>query len=123
MANNFVVEAPDFDDPSKIIRLGINASWVNENKVAGRYQRIFDFWPLIRGVPPPVNNIGYHEGGDMSGHIGLMGTHAMARGLERPIGDADNGDGIYVLLSKPTYHYEYEVGMVCLAKRLECPKN
>ena len=63
------IEAPGFDNAGETVLLTVSKSWLMQNAVHGRRHRLMEFWGLIAKDPPPVNGIGYHEGG-----LGLKGT-------------------------------------------------
>lgn len=117
------VEAPSFDDPMKQMILAVDGSWVKQNAGYHRIQPLFDFWTLVKGVPPPVNLIGHHENYKLPELLGLKAAHALFSGLERPLDESHNGDGIYVFLTLPKVLYRHVADMACLAKLRDAPKN
>ena len=116
------VEAPHFDDPSKTVRLAVSQSWVSTNAAHARIQPLFDFWALVKGVPPPVNNIGFHEKdwGTIILH-GVKEAHVVFRGLCRPLDGDDHEGEVYVFVSLPKYIYTFESHMACVAKAIPFP--
>lgn len=88
--------------------------------------RIYESQYLICGMPPYVNNIGYHEKEDVpetESWGGIKDAKYLFRGLERPR-DCENGDKVvYVYISHPKYVYEHIPSMVCCAKRELAPDN
>lgn len=115
--------APSFDDPKKVMRLAVDATWVLNNAAHARRQPLMDFWALVQGTAPPVNNIGYHEAGVLPELPGLRATHALFCGLKRPIDDTDHDGEVYVFVTLPTVMYRYLADMVCVAKAREVPRN
>lgn len=68
--------------------------------------------------------MGHHEGYKTFDDIcGLMATHTVYKSIQRPIGDSDNGNDIYIYMSSPTYTYKYIPDMVCLSKRVPPPSG
>lgn len=120
---NLTVVAPSFDDPGKQVTLEVDASWILANAAYARRQPLMDFWALVQGTAPPVNNIGYHEGGTLPDLPGLKAAHALFCGLKRPIDDADHDGEVYVFVTLPKLVYRYLADMVCVAKVREAPKN
>jgi hypothetical protein len=116
------VKAPHFDDPSKTVLLAVSQSWVATNAAHARIQPLFDFWALVEGVPPPVNNIGFHEKNAPSVALhGLLGTDVVFRGLCRPLDGDDHEGEVYAFVTRPGHIYTYEAHMVCVAKARPFP--
>ena len=118
-----IVEAPGFDDASETVQLTVSKSWLMQNAIHGRHHRLMEFWGLIAKEPPPVNGIGYHEGGRTPKLLGLDAAHALFRGIERPIDDSEHGDDVYVYVCQPQFLYKFVVHMVCVAKLRRGPAN
>ena len=121
--DDLTVRSKSFDDPSKAMTLEVDAGWVRQNARHARIQPLFDFWALVKGEPPPINCIGHHEGYVFPELSGMWGSHALFRGLKRPVDVSDEGDGVYVFLSMPPVFYRSIGDMVCLAKLRDAPKN
>src|SRR5690606_24907196 len=89
--------------------------------------KIFEFSYNICGMPPPVNNIGYHEretgAEDREADLGLVNASAIFRGINRPFIDDGFDSNVYVFVCKPRFTYKYVPHMVCAAKRIEAPSN
>lgn len=117
------VLAPSFDDPEKLMKLAVDASWILNNAAHARRQPLMDFWALVQGSAPPVNNVGYHEGGTVPDLPGLKAAHALFCGLKRPIDDADHDGEVYVFVTLPKEMYHYVADMVCVAKAREVPRD
>lgn len=54
---------------------------------------------------------------------GMRNTHAIFKGLKRPMNDDGLDKDVYVYILKPMYTYRYKPGMVCVAKRFPAPQN
>lgn len=121
--DEYVVEAPSFDDPNVPMTLDVSASWVRQNAIHGRQQPLMDFWSLVYGAWPPVNNIGYHEDSSAIELPGLKGSHALFCGLKRPMNSSSDESDIYVFVSDPAYLYRYIPDMVCVAKLRPSPRH
>ena len=121
--DDVTVEAPGFDDPQVKVRLGVDASWVRLNAIHARLQPLLDFWALVKGMAPPINCIGYHEGYVPQDLRGLSAAHALFCGLKRPLDDTTNGDHVHIFLTSPPILYGSVESMVCLAKARPAPKN
>ena len=117
------VNAPSFDDPEQTAIFGVDRSFVESNTAAGRRQILLNYWPLVAGKAPPVNNLGVHEGTHIPAFPGLMAAHAIFAGLERPLKSDDNGEEIYIYLTKPEYFYRLIPSMTCIAKLENSPDN
>ncbi|WP_157046550.1 hypothetical protein [Roseovarius sp. 217] len=120
---DYTIAAPHFDDQNEMMKLDVSASWVKQNAIHLRRQSLMDFWTCVKGCAPPVNNIGYHEDGRKVVLKGMLASHAVYRGLERPIDGSDNGEEVYVFISSPSTFYRYVPHMVCVAKSCPSPKN
>ena len=121
--DDLTVEAPSFDNPEVMKKLGVDASWINLNAIHARRQPLFDFWALVKGAPPPINCIGHHEGYVFPDLPGLKSAHALFSGLRRPIDTSHNGDDVYAFVTLPKVLYISVVDMVCLARMHQVPKN
>lgn len=86
---------------------------------AGIKHRLFLFWGCVAGKPPPVP--GMSDGPE--GLLGLFEAHACFRGVRRPLGQDDAGDGFVVYILKPRYFYRYRASMSCVAVRDELPPD
>lgn len=118
------VEAPHFDDPNLTMTLAVSQSWVATNAAHARRQPLFDFWSMVKGVPPPVNNIGFFEKDAPPITLtGMKESHVVFRGLCRPLDGDDHEGEVYVFVSKPSYIYTYEAHMACVAKARPFPEG
>lgn len=109
-----------------LVTLDIDRERVQKLAAVGRRSALFELLYNVCGIVPPVNNIGYHERHEppfQDGWGGLKHTHAIFKGLRRPM----NGDGVdrnvYIFVVSPKYTYRYEAHMVCTAKRHAAPKS
>lgn len=118
-----IIEAPGFDDASETVLLTVSKSWLMQNAVHGRRHRLMEFWGLIAKERPPVNCIGYHEGGLVPKLPGLEVAHTLFRGIERPVEESKHGDDIYVYVCQPQQLYKFVAHMVCVAKLRAAPVN
>ncbi|MEM9100183.1 MAG: hypothetical protein AAGC79_16835 [Pseudomonadota bacterium] len=120
---DLTVTGPGFEDKDIQIKLSVSSSWISQNAVHRRRQPLLDFWSLVKGEVPPVNNIGFHEDGIFPDLLGLNDAHTVFRGLERPLDDDDSAERIYIFLMQPTVHYGLITDMACIAKLRKAPAN
>lgn len=85
-----------------------------------RRQPIFDFWSIIAGVPPPINNV--------RGVLPLMRldqAHACFRGANRPLAEDDNAADCVAYALKPRFFYRFDIkqAMSCVAWSCEVPED
>lgn len=119
------VKAPSPDKSGGLIDIAVSVARVRQLAAAGRNNDIFAMFYNLCGVVPPVNNIGYHEQGDVFPDAwgGLKHSHVIFKGLQRPFHE-ENGDSIvYIYGVKPGYVYKYEPNMACVARRIDAPRN
>lgn len=117
--------APSLDGKG-LVTLTIAQERVQQLSKVRRLTPLFELFYNVCGVRPPVNLIGHHEK-DLppfpDGWGGLRHTHAIYRGIRRPM----NGDGfdhdVYIYVVQPRYVYRSIVDTACLAKRYDAPKD
>lgn len=85
---------------------------------AGKRQGVLQFWSIIRGIAPPVPNIGIGQPGlPNHGLSSLLDAHACFKGVRRPLAEDDAGAQCVAYVIKPRFVYVYrptpEHGMVC----------
>lgn len=87
--------------------------------------QIFEAYYNLCGLLPEVNNIGYHEQADPfpDNWGGIRRAHLIYKGLKRPCKTHGQDSEFYIYVTKPRFRYEFQGGMVCVAKRVEAPAN
>ena len=117
--------APHPKRHGELILLSIGGERVRETASLGRYNSLFELDYNICGVPPDVNNIGYHEREDNfpDSWGGLKHCHVIFKGIKRPFQEKGLDGSVYVYVASPRYVYKYEPHMVCVAKRIKAPLN
>lgn len=86
----------------------------------GRRQPAFDFWSVIAGQPPPVNNVR-----PVLPLMRLDEAHACFRGIKRPLAEDNDGHEVVAYVSKPLkfYYYDVRMAMSSLASPGEVPND
>jgi len=122
---DLVITGPSLDDQNAEATYDVAGDFVKQLAVHLRRQPLLDFWALVKGTSPPVNNIGYHEGEgyDCPDLTGLKGATALFRGIERPHAANANGNDIYVFICPHKFMYRLIADMVCPAKHAPSPNN
>lgn len=120
----FETVSPSPDGGNRMITLTVDAERVRQLAASRRTTALFELAYNVLGKVPPVNNIGYHEQSAFPDHWGGMRhTHAIFRGLKRPMNDHDLDGAVYVYVLSPRFTYRYIADMACTAKRFEAPEN
>ena len=119
----FETEAPSPDRADRMVKLVVEPERVRQLASLSRKTPLFELCYNVCGFRPPVNNIGYHEEGEyFPDHWGgLKHTHAIFRGLKRPMTEEGLDGTIYVYLVSPRFTYRFFPHMVCCAKREKAP--
>lgn len=86
----------------------------------GRRQPVFDFWSIIAGQPPPVNNVRA-----VLPLIRLDQAHACFRGANRPLAEDDTAADCVAYVLKPRNFYRFDIkqAMSCVAWPCEVPSD
>lgn len=118
----FEASAPSPAGDHTLIVLAVESERVRQIAKLGRKTPLFELLYNVCGILPPVNNIGYHEADLFPDHWGgMQHTHAIFKGLRRPMNNHGLDDRVYVYLLQPKYTYKYCADMVCVAKRFPAP--
>jgi hypothetical protein len=120
---DLTVNGPKLEEKDDIGNFDVSGDFVKQMAVHMRRQTLLDFWSLIKGELPPVNNIGYHEKFEFPKLKGLLAANALFKGIKRPHGADDNGDNIYIFICPHKHMYRLIADMVCLAKYGKSPEN
>lgn len=121
--DNINIKGPSFDDPNVSVIYDVSDDTIKQFEYHARRQPLLDFWTLVKGEKPPVNNIGYHENFREINLKGLMGATALFKGIERPYAENNNGDEIYIFICRFEYMYKLIPDIVCIAKYDKSPEN
>lgn len=118
----FEALAPSPAGDHTLISLAVEPERVQQIAKLGRRTPLFELIYNVCGIRPPVNNIGYHEDDLFPDNWGgMQHTHAIFKGLRRPMNNHGLDDRVYVYLMQPRYTYKYVPNMVCVAKRHPAP--
>jgi len=120
----FEAAAPSPDGGNRMITLAVDAERVRQLATSRRTTALFELIYNVLGKVPPVNNIGYHEKSVFPDNWGgMIHTHAIFKGLKRPMNDHELDGAVYVYLMSPRFTYRYIADMACTAKRFDAPKD
>lgn len=101
----------------------VSEVYMKRHGAAGRTNKLVEYWSLIVGVKPPMNNIGKHENFKEFPLSGMKDAHALYRGIKRGCNENSDGSDVFIYLIKPQYHYELIPDMVCMAKCSPVPDD
>ncbi|WP_143149196.1 hypothetical protein [Hyphomicrobium sp. CS1BSMeth3] len=110
-------------DPSAACCHRVSGHDVRRAAENGRRQPAFEFWSVICGQAPPVNNV-FSAAGRVEAEAGLISlseAHACFKGIKRPLGEDDDGADYVVYVLRPRFFYRYVPSMVCVAEKVEVP--
>jgi hypothetical protein len=89
-----------------------------------RKQIIFDCWSCIFGRLPPVPNIQkFQQVVGLREMSSLANAHACFRGFKRPVGDDPRGWDMVAYVTKPSWTFEFEPDLACVAKPFPVPQG
>lgn len=107
----------------KPINLSLSPDLMRSLAGAGRQTKLMEAWALLMGEKPPVNNIGKHENYKDMPLTPLIEAHQVWKGIRRACNDQDEGDDIYIYVTKPRYTYERVADIACMAIRVAVPDD
>lgn len=92
--------------------------------LSGRRHVAFELWSLVLGMPPPVPNVdcpANHP--SVAGLMGIGSAHACFKGVRRPFNEDNQGDNVFVYVTKPSHRYVYRPEMVTVAWKENVPDD
>lgn len=107
------------NDRNTIIVVRVSKEHATKAAKQGRRQPLLEFWSVLAGVPPPANNVGYHEDTPVSAGQLTQLTDAIAcfRGVKRPIAEDETGSNVVAYVLNPTHFYRFIPHMVSAIRR------
>lgn len=118
-------DGPSPHDNQELARFEVDSDALKSIAEIRNYTQLYAYFYNVLGILPPVPHIGYHEKDcSFPDHWGgIKHAHALFKGIERPYVNGDLHEQIYAYIVKPKFIYKHHSSMVCLAKRVEAPKN
>lgn len=112
-------------DKDSTISLSISKATISKFVAAHRVTPVFEAWRHLVGEMPPINNA-YHylEINHPDAMFGdIAGAHACFKGVKRPYGLEDNGDGVYIYVISTSHTIRWMPDMACVADVKPSPSN
>jgi hypothetical protein len=117
------VQAPSPEDRAVLVNFSLGSGDAVTMAKIGRRQLTFEMWSIILGLEPPVHGCA-HRNKKIAGELtNLSASHALFKGIQRPLADDDDGSEVLAYVLKPKHMYENNPDMVSVALKVAVPQD
>ena len=119
-----VVSSKSPDNKTEITEWRIDPTAVHEDFRINIRQTVLDLWSRVLGRCPPMPGAALQlQTSPFATLTSLRDAHACFLGVNRPLGEDDNGDNVLAFITKPRFCFEIRPTMAGVAKILSLPTD
>jgi hypothetical protein len=115
------ITAPDPIDKLQACKLRVARMDLIRGAEAHRRQIIYGFWSMIVGTAPPFLT---QEAEPDAGLTSILTAHACFQGVQRAVGDDDDGSRMIAYVMKPQFQYRFKfLAPIVFSEKIPVPRD